>query len=203
MARVSVIPTLALSAALGGFLISHLFPLHYTATSTVLAEGHFVVIPVITDDFVQSVQRLSQNILVPSRLHPVIHALNVVKPEDEGKLIIDIQQHMQVEPMITSTKMVVASSPTAKKEVYANQRMLGLNVEYTDTNAVRAQRVCNALAALIVDENLRSNSDLTDSTSHFLSRQLELAKDDLEHKRAQVLAISKSGRPRSPKEEAT
>lgn len=52
MASVSVIPTLALSAALGGFLISHMFPLNYTVTSTLLAEGHFVVIPVITDDFV-------------------------------------------------------------------------------------------------------------------------------------------------------
>ena len=45
--RVTVILTLAVCAALGGFLISYLFPQHYTATSTVLAEDHFVVIPVM------------------------------------------------------------------------------------------------------------------------------------------------------------
>jgi uncharacterized protein involved in exopolysaccharide biosynthesis len=203
MARVTVIPALALSAALGGFLISYAFPPHYTARSTVVAEDHFVVPPVITADFAQSVQTLSQNVLAPSRLRPVIHALNLVKPEDEGKLVMDIQQHVQVEPVITATKMVVARSPTDKKEVYANQRVLGLNVEYTDINAVRAQKICNALAALIVEENLRSNSDLTQDTSDYLGRQLKLAKDDLEHKRAQVLAISKSPSPRrSPKEEA-
>ena len=101
---------------------------------------------------------------------------------------------MQVEPAIT----------TAKKEAStSNQLVLGLNVEYTDRNAVRAQRICNALTSLIVDENLRLGSDLAHTTVDFLPRQLKLAKDDLEHKRAQLRAISKSPSPRSPKEEAT
>lgn len=192
MARVTMILILALSAALGGFLISYLFPLHYTATSTVIAEVRFVVIPVITADFAQSVQRLRQHILAPSRLRPVIHALNLVKPEDEGELVI--QQHMQVEPVITTAKKASSAN---------NQPVLGLNVEYTDINAARAQKVCNALAALIAEENLSSNSDITESISDFLSRLLKLAKDDLEQKRAQLRAISKSPSPRSPKEEAT
>ena len=101
---------------------------------------------------------------------------------------------MQVEPAIT----------TAKKEAStSNQLVLGLNVEYTDRNAVRAQRICNALTSLIVDENLRLGSDLAHTTVDFLPRQLKLAKDDLEHKRAQLRVISKSPSPRSPKEEAT
>jgi uncharacterized protein involved in exopolysaccharide biosynthesis len=108
-------------------------------------------------------------------------------------LISEIQQHMQVEPAIT----------TAKKEAStSNQPVLGLNVEYTDRDAVRAQRICNALTSLIVDENLRLGSDLAHTTVDFLPRQLKLAKDDLEHKRAQLRA-SKSPSPRSPKEEAT
>lgn len=193
-AVVTVILTLAVCAALGGFLISYLFPPHYTATSTVLAEDHVVVIPVITADFAQIVQTLGQNILAPSRLRPVIHALNLGKPEDEGKLISEIQQHMRVEPAIT----------TAKKEAStSNQPVLGLNVEYTDRNGVRAQRICNALTSLMVDENLRLGSDLAHTAVDFLPRQLKLAKDDLEYKRAQLRAISKSPSPRSPKEEAT
>jgi len=194
MARVRVILTLALSAALGGFLISHLFPGRYTSTSTVLAEDTFAVIPIIPAYFAESVQTLSQNISTPSRLSPVIHALNLVKPEDEGKLISEIQQHTQVEPVITAAPQGVSSS---------HQPVLGLNVEYTDRNAVRAQRICDALTSLIVDENLRFSSFRARTTVDFLPRQLKLAKDDLEHKRAQLRAVSKSPSPRSPKEEAT
>jgi uncharacterized protein involved in exopolysaccharide biosynthesis len=192
--RVTMILTLAVWAALGGFLISYLFPPHYTATATLLAEDHFVVIPVITVDFTQSVQTLGQNISTPSRLRPVIHALSLGRPESEGKLISEIQQHMYVEPVITTAK---------KEDSASSQQMLGLNVEYTDRDAVRAQRICDALTSLIVDENLRLGSDLAHTTVDFLPRQLKLAKDDLEHKRAQFRAISKSPSPRGPKEEAT
>src|SRR6202163_473502 len=101
---------------------------------------------------------------------------------------------MQVEPAIT----------TAKKEAStSNQLVLGLNVEYTDRNAVRAQSICNALASLIVDEHLRLGSDLAHTTVDFLPRQLKLANNVLEHKQVQLRVTSKSPSPRSPKEEAT
>ena len=192
MARSGVIATLALSGALGGFLISYLFPQRYTAKSTVL--GEVVVIPVVTDPFAQIVQTLGQNVLTPRRLRPLIQALNLGQPQDEDGLISEIQQHVQVQPMIT----------TPKKEASASdQPMLGINVEYTSRNAVRAQNICNALASLIVDENLRLGSGAAYHTVEIHSRQLKLAQDELEHKRALLHAISESPLPRGPKEEAT
>jgi hypothetical protein len=184
---------LALSAALGGFLTSYLFPLQYTAASTVRVEDHFVVIQVIPAYFSESVQTLSRNILVPSRLRPVIHALKLVKLEDEDELIIDIQQHTKFHSVITTASHRVSSSC---------QPVLGLDIKYTDPNAFRAQRICNVLASLIADENLRVGP-LVYNTTDFLDRQLKLAKDDLEHKRGQLRAISKSSSPRSSKEEAS
>ena len=55
MARVTVVLTVALSGALGGLLVSYVFPAHYTSTSTVLAESHSVVIPIIPTDFAEEV----------------------------------------------------------------------------------------------------------------------------------------------------
>ena len=192
--RATVILTLAVCGALGGFLISYLFPPRYTAASTVVAEDHLLVIPAVTVHFAEIVHGFGEFISDSSRLSPVIRALNLGKPEDEDKVISEIQQHTQVEPVIT----------TAKKEGYtSNQPVLGLNVEYTDRNAVRAQRICSALTSLIVDENVRFGADPGDTTDFFFSQVIKVAKDDLEHKRAQLRAIRKSPSPRSLKQEAT
>jgi len=203
--RLRALLALALSGALGGFLISYLLPPKYTAQSTVLVEGQKVpdeyVHPIITADFAQRVQTLSQEVLSPSRLRPVIHSLNLVKPEDEGKLIGDIQQNMQVEPVITTMSAAVAASPTDRAPSASNEPLPGFTVSYSDSDAVRAQKVCDALTSLIVDENLRSRSDVAQSTTDFLRRQVEDARHALE-KQGVKLAILKNRSPRSPEEDA-
>src|SRR5271157_5509444 len=117
--RLKVILIPALLAPLAGFGVSYVFPPKYTSQSTVLVEAQKVpdnyVMPVITADFTQRVQTLSQEVVSPSRLRPVIQSLALVKPEDEAKLISDIQQNMQVEPVITSMSAAAAASPGAKK----------------------------------------------------------------------------------------
>ena len=104
--RLKVILIPALLAPIAGFMVSYAFSPKYTSQSTVLVEGQKVpdnyVAPVITSDFTQRVQTLSQEVVSPSRLRPVIQSLALVKPEDEDKLIAEIQQNMTVEPVITS-----------------------------------------------------------------------------------------------------
>jgi uncharacterized protein involved in exopolysaccharide biosynthesis len=192
--RLKVILIPALVAPLTGFLVSYELPARYTSTSTVLVEGQKVpdqyVQPVITADFAQRVQSLSQEILSPAKLRPVIHSLNLVKPEEEGKLISQIQQSMQVEPVMTS--MSAAAAGGAKKKPSAgNEPVPGFNVAYTDNNGPRAQKICNALTSLIVDENLKSRSDVAQSTTDFLSRQLEDAKRTVDEQDAKLAAFKR------------
>ncbi|MFY9906538.1 MAG: Wzz/FepE/Etk N-terminal domain-containing protein [Terriglobales bacterium] len=195
--RLKVILIPALVAPVAGFLISYVLPPKYSSQSTVLVEGQKVpdnyVLPVITTDFAQRVQTLSQEVLSPSRLRPVIHSLNLVKPEDEGKLIGNIQQSMQVEPVITTMSAAAASSPTAKtkKPSAGNEPLPGFTVNYTDSDPVRAQKVCNALTSLIVDENLRSRSEVAQSTTDFLTRQVDDAKRALDDEDAKLAAFKK------------
>jgi len=206
--RMKVILTLALSAALGGFLISYLFPAQYTSESTVLVEGQKVpdtyVQPIITSDFTQRIQTLSQQVLSPSRLRPVIQSLHLAKPDEEGKLIEDIQHNMTIEPVMTSMSAAAAQAGTsdAKKGTSASEPVPGFNVEYTDSNASRAQKICNAMTSLILDENLRSRADVAQGTTEFLGRQVDEAKEALVELDAHLLAISKDRSPRSPEAEA-
>jgi uncharacterized protein involved in exopolysaccharide biosynthesis len=192
--RLKVILIPALIAPLGGFLISYVFPPKYTSQSTVLVEGQKVpdsyVMPVITADFTQRIQTLSQEVLSPTRLRPMIHNLALVKPDEEGKLIGDIQQNMQVQPVITS--MEQAGMASRKTKLHATDEPVpGFNVTYTDSDAVRAQKICNALTDQIVDENLKERGDIAKDTTAFLSRQLEDAKRALDEQDAKLAAFKK------------
>src|ERR1700685_2661544 len=117
--RLKVILIPALVAPLTGFLVSYALPPRYTSTATVLVEGKKVpdayVAPVITQDFTQRVNTLSQEILSPNVLRPVVHDLGLVPLDQEAKLVGQIQQGMQVEPVITTMSQAVASEPATKK----------------------------------------------------------------------------------------
>lgn len=194
--KVILIPTLL--APLAGFVVSYAFAPKYTSQSTVLVEGQKVpdsyVQSVITADFTQRVQTLSQEVLSPSRLRPVIESLGLAKPEDENKLISDIQQNMQVQPVITSMSAAAAQAGIAgakKKKSGTDEPVPGFNVEYTDSNPARAQKICNAMTSLIVDENLRSRASVAQGTTEFLSRQVEDAKRALDEQDAKLAAFKK------------
>ena len=192
--RLKVILIPALVAPLAGFGISYLLPPRYQTQSTVLVEGQKVpdnyVLPVITSDFAQRVQSLSQEVVSPNRLRPMLQNLGFVRPEEQNSLISEIQQNMHVEPVITS--MSAAAEPSAKRKASAgNEPLPGFNVIYTDKDPARAQKICNAMTSLIVDENLRSRSEVAQSTTDFLGRQVKEAKDALDDQDGKLAAFKK------------
>ena len=194
--RLKVILIPALLAPLAGFLVSYVFPPKYTSQSTVLVEGQKVpdalVQSVITADFTQRIQTLSQQVLSPTRLRPVIQSLNLAKPDEEAKLISDIQQNMSVEPVVTSMSAAASAAGVAgAKKKSGNAPVPGFNVNYTDSDATRAQKICNAMTSLIVDENLRSRAEVAQSTTDFLSRQVEDAKRAIDDQDAKLAAFKK------------
>ncbi len=194
--KVILIPTLI--APLAGFLVSYALPSRYQTQSTVLVESQKVpdnyVAPVITSDFAQRVQSLEERVKSPSLLRPTLQSMGFVKPEEQNKLIADIGQNMQVQPVITSMSAAVESAPSARarRNAAASEPLPGFNVTYSDTDAARAQKICNAMTSLIVDENLRSRSEVAQSTTDFLSRQVDDAKKALDEQDAKLADFKKS-----------
>jgi uncharacterized protein involved in exopolysaccharide biosynthesis len=199
-ARVLAIPTVL--AFVGGYMVSHAFPAKYTSSSTVLVEGQKVpdsyVPPVITADFTERVQSLQEQILSPSRLRPALEnlgleALHADKPGQEASLVSQIQQTMQVTPVITSMSAVADQSAGVKKRKpgSTDEPVPGFNLSYTDSKPDRAQKVCAMLTSMILDENLRSRSDAAKSTTDFLGRQVDEAKRALDEQDAKLAAFKK------------
>jgi len=96
--------------------------------------------------------------------------------------------------VITSMSAAAASAgiSTKKKKASANDEPLpGFNVNYSDSNAIRAQKICNAMTSLILDENLRSRAEVAQSTADFLGRQVEDAKRAIDEQDAKLANFKK------------
>jgi len=193
--KVILIPLLA--APLAGFGISYIFSPRYTSQSMVLVEGQKVpaslVTPVITADFTQRIQTLTTQVLGGSRLRPMIQSLGVAKPGEESKLIDEIRSNVTVTPVITSMSAAASAgvSGQKKKPSITDEPLPGFNINYTDSDPKRAQKICDGVTSLIVDENLRSRADIASETTKFLGRQVEEAKRSIDDLDAKLAAFKK------------
>ena len=189
--RLKVILIPALLAPLAGFLVSYAFPPKYSSQSLVLVEGQKVpdnyVQPVITSDFTQRLATMQQQVLAGNRLRPMIERLGIAKPGEEGKVIEDIRANMTVEPVITDISAAAGSSSSgstkklkAKKPATTGSTLPGFYVNFSSSSPRRAQQICNELTGLLVEENLRTRSQVAQGTTDFLGRQLDDAKRALD-----------------------
>jgi polysaccharide chain length determinant protein (PEP-CTERM system associated) len=189
--RLKVILIPALLAPLAGFLVSYAFPPKYSSQSLVLVEGQKVpdnyVQPVITSDFTQRLATMQQQVLAGNRLRPMIERLGIAKPGEEGKVIEDIRANMTVEPVITDISAAAGSSSSgstkklkAKKPATTGSALPGFYVNFSSSSPRRAQQICNELTGLLVEENLRTRSQVAQGTTDFLGRQLDDAKRALD-----------------------
>jgi uncharacterized protein involved in exopolysaccharide biosynthesis len=213
--RLKVILIPALIAPLGGFLVSYGFPPKYSSTATVLVEGQKVpdnyVMPVITADFAQRVQTLAEKILNEQLGQIIVSDASQVKPGAEGKVVLvkqgekaklisSIPSSTQVQPVITSMSASVSASPSAKtkRPSAGSEPLPGFTIQYSDSDPVRAQEICNALAHKFVDENLKERGEVAAGTTDFLKGQVEEAKKKVDEQDKQLAEFKKQHMGRLP-----
>jgi len=191
--RVVLIPLLI--APIGGFLISYVFTPKYTSHAVILVEGQKVpsafVQPVITADFATRVEALSAEMVSTTKLRPMIAGLDLAKPGEEGKLIDDIRSNLQLSPGISSMAPGATTPTTKKKPSGVDESIPSVNVDYSDSSPDRAQRICNAMAQLIINENLRNRADIANQTTSFLTREVSDAKQALDDQDAKMADFKK------------
>lgn len=203
--RVWLIP--ALVAVLAGFGASYLFPPRYTSQSLVLIEEQTVpegyVKPVVTQDILERITTMQQQVLSRNRLQPIIERLGLVK---HGKslddVITDIRTNFSIQPIIpgqsTSTTSSSSSSSSAatpsKKNPSQTSNMYeipGFTLSYIAPNAEDAKRICGELTSLLLAQNIDSREQVAQSTAEFMSRQVEEAKRDLDEQDSKLAAFKK------------
>jgi len=185
-AKVILIP--ALLAPLAGWLISFVFTPKYTSQSLVLIEGQQVpenmVQPLVDQDLTSRVVTLQQQVLRQSTLLPMVERIR--KPGQDANALIDtIRANMSVEPV--ESDLSQGGSSGKKRPPSKGSVVPGFYVQYTASSAGEAQQICDGLTSLMLTENDKFIAGTSQSTTDFLSKQLEDAKhnlDDLDAKLA-------------------
>jgi len=164
--------------------VSRFLPDRYKSQTLVLIES-----PKVSDTLVPQVditsisQRLGsmqQQILSRSRLVPIVHQVGLVS-DNEDKSAVDgviyqLQKAIDVTPVQPMVELGVRDLP-------------GFFVNVTWGNPGMAQKICEAVTSLFIQENLRVQQEHTQQTTQFLSSQLVEAKTDLDAQDAKLAAF--------------
>jgi polysaccharide chain length determinant protein (PEP-CTERM system associated) len=189
--RLKLILIPALLAPILGFLISYAFPAKYTAQSLVLVEGQKVpegvVQPVITQDLAMRIATMQQQVLGRSRLQPMVERMQLARAGTNiDDVIEEIRAGVQIEPVLTDLG-VIANTGGKKNRT----GVPGFYLNYTASNAREAQNICNELTSMLLSENQSSREQVAQSTTDFISRQLQEAKRNLDDQDAKLAAFKR------------
>jgi polysaccharide chain length determinant protein (PEP-CTERM system associated) len=186
--RVILLPLLI--APLAGFLISFAFTPKYTSQSQVLVEEQKVpegyVKPVVTEDIVQRIVTMEQQVLSQSQLQPMIDRLGLAKGRTVDEVIDEIRKNVAVEEV----KPDIADSKQPHRPGQNND-VPGFYVNYTADSPHLAQQVCTELTSMLLEENLKAREQVAQSTTDFLAHQVEQAKHDLDDRDKKLAAFKK------------
>ena len=188
--RLKVILIPALLAPLAGFLISFAFPPKYTSQSLVLVEEQKVpegyVKPVVTEDISQRIATMQQQVLSRNRLAPMIDRFGLAKNgKSVDDVVDDIRKNLAIQPVQPDITAARRKRPGQEGD------MPGFYVSFTADNARDAQQICSELTSMLLAENLKARTQVAQSTTEFLSRQLEEAKKNLDDQDAKMAVFKR------------
>jgi polysaccharide chain length determinant protein (PEP-CTERM system associated) len=188
--KLILIPTLL--APVVGYLVSYASPAKYTSQSLVLVEGQKVpegvVQSVITQDLAQRIATMQQQVLGRNRLQPMVERMQLVRGgKNLDDVIEEIRSGVQIEPVVTDIGMI--GSPAGRRKAGTN--VPGFYVNYTAPNAKEAQNICGELTSMLLSENQNTREQVAQSTTDFISRQLDEAKRNLDDQDSKLAAFKR------------
>jgi len=165
-----IVPVLIASGV--GFLSSYLVTPAYTSHALLLVEGQVVptgyVNPIVTERVSERMITLQQNVLSRERLQPLVNRLGLVR---KGK---------PVDSIIDQIRSNLTVSPYHRGGAGGTADVSGFYVNYTTDNPRDAQQVCAEVTSLLLTENVEVREQVAQTTTDFLSRQLDEAKHNLD-----------------------
>ncbi len=121
------------------------------------------VTPTMTQPIEERLPAITDQILSRSRLEQIIQQFELYKDEQSREVMEDIVARMRRDVTTSAVGRDVNS----------------FRVSYVSDSADKARRVTERLASLYIEQNLKDRENQADSTSQFLSAQLEEAKTRL------------------------
>lgn len=166
---------------------SWLVPSTFQSEALILVEQQKVpeqyVVPNVSVSLQDRLQSMTQQILSRTRLESTINRFHLY--ETHGRLPFT-QSEDPVEQMRNDIKIDLVEAPDKPGQLTA------FKIRYSAATPQLAQQVNSELTSLFIDENLKSQEQLSESTTAFLQSQLADARAKLEEQEAKVRAFKAS-----------
>jgi succinoglycan biosynthesis transport protein ExoP len=166
---------------------SWLVPSTFQSDALILVEQQKVpeqyVVPNVTVSLQDRLQSMTQQILSRTRLESVIDRFHLYETRQGIALVATGDP---VEQMRKDIKIDLVEAPDRPGQLTA------FKIRYSAGTPQLAQQVNSELTSLFIEENLKSQQELSESTTAFLQSQLEDARTKLEEQEAKVRAFKAS-----------
>src|SRR5229473_3680626 len=165
--------------------VSWLLPATYQSDALILVEQQKVpeqyVVPNVSVSLQERLQSMTQQILSRTRLQATVDLFHLYARD--GGLASKSQSTDPVDQMRRDIQIELVSAPGRPGELTA------FKIRYSAGSPELAQQVNTQLTTLFINENLRSQQQLSESTTAFLGNQLADARAKLEEQEAKVRAF--------------
>jgi polysaccharide biosynthesis transport protein len=163
---------------------SWLVPSSFQSDALILVEQQKVpeqyVVPNVTVNLQDRLQAMTEQILSRTRLQSTINRFHLYETRRRWAFT---QTGDPVEEMRTDIKIDLVEAPGRPGQLTA------FKIRYSAGSPQLAQQVNSELTSLFIDENLKSQEQLSESTTAFLESQLATAQSKLEEQEAKVRAF--------------
>jgi polysaccharide chain length determinant protein (PEP-CTERM system associated) len=180
--------TFILLAVLGpalGYLLCFVLPKEYASQTVILVEQPAVPTSYVTDistgDLKQRLTTLQEQILSRSRLEGMITKFGLY-PKERA-------QHASMETLVDRLRKKIVVTPVKPMAESNSTQLPGFIIKVTDRDPALAQKLCNEVAVVFMQENQRVKHEQASGTTVFLDKRVEDAKAKLDDQDAKLAAF--------------
>ncbi len=130
---------------------------------------------------------MQQQVLGRNRLLPLAERMQLARGRNVDDVVEEIRSNVEIEPVVTD--LGVLATPGGKRKTGTS--VPGFYVSYTAPSAREAQSVCGELTSMLLSENQSSREQVAQSTTDFISRQLDEAKRNLDDQDAKLAVFKR------------
>jgi len=180
--------TFILLAVLGpalGYLLCFVLPKEYTSQTTILVEQPAVPTSYVTDinsgDLKQRLTTLQEQILSRSRLEGMISKFGLYPTQRA--------QHASMEALVDRLRKKIAVTPVKPMAESNSTQLPGFVTKVSDRDPALAQKLCNEVASVFMEESQRVKHEQASGTTVFLDKRVADAKAKLDDQDGKLAAF--------------
>jgi len=203
--RIFVILVPPVIAAVVSFAVSYGFPMQYTSQAAIIVEGQKVpegfVAPLTSAELSQRIENAQAQVLSRNRLEPLVERYGLRRGRFGEVSLEDALDSMRKSISVSAIETDLDNTRSRRRAGKAAD-LTGFYIKYTASIPATAEKVCNELASMFVEEDFKARQEAAQGTTEFLGSQVREAKQALDEQDAKLAAFKRRYLGKLPENQA-